>query len=204
MNPRLLALLAGVMTVSGGVAVFTYGSASTVFVDLQDAGIANDCNNSLIVCHERVGPRLAARLADAGTPLAPGKKYARIVRQAQTCADGGIFVAGFDKYLLPGAAPTDDNDGTPVEPTRCVPKPCSFVTGMCGHGPRNVTLSVDAPDCVRAPLDGGLTCLRDLGDGDGGKYFGRGNVFPVSQAAGSNCEPVGCSVFYGDDPDVTL
>lgn len=202
MNSKLVALLTSVLTIGGGIAVWTYRSPDTVFSDLQDAGIGPDCNLSIIECHELIGPRLAARLADAGTPLVPGKKYARIARQAQTCKDGGVFVAGFDKYT--GGVDTDDNDGMPVEPSRCVMRLCSNYTGFCGHGPRNVAVANDAPDCVRAPLDGGLTCLRDLHDGDGGRWFGTGNVFPVAQAAGSNCEPVGCSVMAGDDPDTSL
>lgn len=58
--------------------------------------------------------------------------------------------------------------------------------------------------CVRAPLDGGQLCLRDLHDGDGGKFFGTGNVFPVGQQAGTNCDAVVCGVFYGDDPNTSL
>jgi hypothetical protein len=60
------------------------------------------------------------------------------------------------------------------------------------------------PLCARAPLDGGNTCLRDLGDGDGGKFFGTGNVFPASQVAGSNCDQVNCTVIYGDSPETSL
>lgn len=64
--------------------------------------------------------------------------------------------------------------------------------------------AVVTPLCVRAPLDGGTSCLRDVHDGDGGKFFGTGNVFPATQVAGSNCDAVSCTVLYGDDPDQTL
>jgi hypothetical protein len=54
------------------------------------------------------------------------------------------------------------------------------------------------PLCARAPLDGGLMCLRN------GTFFGTGNVFPASQATGSNCDAVSCAVFAGDDPNTSL
>jgi len=57
--------------------------------------------------------------------------------------------------------------------------------------------------CVRAPLDGGTDCLRNDGI-SGPRFFGTGNVFPASQATGSNCEQVECTVVYGEDPDETL
>lgn len=66
-------------------------------------------------------------------------------------------------------------------------------------------VQVMTPLCVRAPLDGGNTCLRAGGELDGGnRFFGTGNVFPAGQAAGSNCEPVECTVLAGEDPDVSL
>ncbi len=63
--------------------------------------------------------------------------------------------------------------------------------------------TVATPLCVRAPLDGGQLCRRSLPDG-GTRFNGKGNVFPASQAAGSNCDQVACSVFLGDNPDTSL
>jgi hypothetical protein len=63
-------------------------------------------------------------------------------------------------------------------------------------------VNVTTPLCVRAPLDGGNTCLRD--DGSGPRFFGTGNVFPAAQASGTNCDQVECTVVYGDDPAVSL
>ncbi len=60
------------------------------------------------------------------------------------------------------------------------------------------------PRCVRAPLDGGALCQRSERDG-GFRYFGAGNVFLSSESNGhAQCEPCGCSVMYGDNPDVDL
>lgn len=54
------------------------------------------------------------------------------------------------------------------------------------------------PRCVRAPLDGGQLCRRRLPDG-GTRYFGAGNVMPVSESNGhATCEPCGCAVVFGD------
>jgi hypothetical protein len=53
------------------------------------------------------------------------------------------------------------------------------------------------PRCVRAPLDGGLGCQRRFPDG-GTRFFGTGNVMPVDAGVGASCEPVACSVMFGD------
>jgi hypothetical protein len=53
------------------------------------------------------------------------------------------------------------------------------------------------PRCVRAPLDGGLGCVRRLDDG-GTRYFGAGNVMPADAGVGAACEACGCRIFYGD------
>lgn len=72
-------------------------------------------------------------------------------------------------------------------------------TGM----PQFASVAQQTPLCVRAPLDGGhLGCRRDEHDG-GSRDFGRGNVFPAVDGVGT-CEPVQCSVMYGDDPEVDL
>lgn len=59
------------------------------------------------------------------------------------------------------------------------------------------------PRCVRAPLDGGLGCTRRLADG-GTRFFGTGNVMPVDAGVGAQCEPCGCGVMFGDNPNVDL
>jgi hypothetical protein len=180
-----------------------------MFVDLQDAGIGPDCTNRLIVCSERINPVLRVRLADAGYPLPPARKYARVVRQAFSCPnpDGGtreLIVPGFEQY-----SPGNDSPQIP-EPERCIDRPCTDLAGFCGNGPKNVALAsgiagFGTPPCVRAPLDGGLACQRLGALADGGTaFFGRGNVFPVDAGTGAQCEPVECAVFFGDNPDVSL
>lgn len=207
MSPALRALVASVLVAGGGVAVYSYRSASTTFADLQAAGIGTDCANRLIICSERVNPVLRNRLADAGYPLPAARKYARVVRQAFNCPnpDGGVrqlIVPGFERFSAV-------NDGAAVpDPERCIDRPCTDLPGFCGNGPKNVALASGivghgrAP-CVRAPLDGGLGCTRRLADG-GTRFFGRGNVFPFDAGVGAQCEPVECAVMFGDNPDTDL
>ncbi len=197
MNPTLRNLLAVALVAGGGIAVYSYKDAATTFVDLQNAGtgIGADCSPRLIVCHERLNPMLRARLVDAGFPPGP-KKYARVVRQAFKCpsVDGGqpeLVVPGFERFSV-------GNDGAETpDPNRCVDQPCTTYTGFCGNGPKNVRLATDAPACVRAPVGGPDTCLRAI-PGEGTRFYGQGNVFSASEAAGSGCEPVGCTIFAGD------
>jgi hypothetical protein len=58
--------------------------------------------------------------------------------------------------------------------------------------------------CVRPKFDAGLTCLRR--DADGGAYsFGDRNVMQRTDAVDPlQCEPVECSIVYGDDPESDL
>lgn len=58
------------------------------------------------------------------------------------------------------------------------------------------------PRCVRAPV-GVQTCQRDEGDG-GSRWFGDLNVFPAALAKGSGCQPVSCTVMFGDQPETDL
>lgn len=79
-----------------------------------------------------------------------------------------------------------------------------------------VSISSDDPDpaslqgCVQAPLDGGGNCLGRWEDPFHGRrlgwrYNGAGNAFPARDSNGDpSCEPVGCAVLFGDNPDVDL
>lgn len=136
-------------------------------------------------------------LTDAGSPCVPILVDCdwRITPLMLSClADAGI-ATGPQLYqrleLIDLRCPAVDGGfafGGPFDSNGCPAFPAAAVT----------------PGCVRAPLDGGQLCLRDLHDGDGGKWFGTGNVFPLSQRAGSNCDAVVCGVFYGDDPETSL
>jgi hypothetical protein len=74
-------------------------------------------------------------------------------------------------------------------------------TGM----PQFASVTTQAPRCARAPLDGGLDCLRTGAAVDGGaRFFGTGNVFLAGEASGTQCEAVQCGVVFGDDADLDL
>lgn len=49
--------------------------------------------------------------------------------------------------------------------------------------------------CVRRPV-GNKSCLK------GGRDPGDLNRFPAAEATGSGCEPVACSIVFGEDPDL--
>ena len=56
----------------------------------------------------------------------------------------------------------------------------------------------DAP-CVRRPEGAPVaSCLRRESDG-GSRDFGTLNRFPADEAVGASCEPVACSIVFGED-----
>ena len=62
-----------------------------------------------------------------------------------------------------------------------------------------VELRITTAKCVRA-TGKATTCQRRLADG-GSRYFGALNRFPATEAVGTGCEAVACSVFAGEDAD---
>ena len=70
--------------------------------------------------------------------------------------------------------------------------------------PQFMQVAQQTPLCTRAPVAGGTGCQRSERDG-GFRFFGSGNVFPAAESNGDpSCEPVGCSVLFGDDADRDL
>jgi hypothetical protein len=80
-----------------------------------------------------------------------------------------------------------------------------FVGLRCpgADGGSSFSVTTQTPRCVRAPLDGGLDCLRTP-PGGAPTFFGTGNVFAAGEASGTQCEPVSCAVVFGDNPDTDL
>lgn len=198
MSPALRNLLVLVAVTAAGVAVYT-GLPSTTIPQTVAAGITTDCAARIIVCPERIGPALRARLAAAGDVLPAGKKYAKVAINGWQCPnpDGGVVevvAAALQKAL-------SNDDYELPDPNRCSSLPCSAIAGFCASGQLAVRLASvggAVPGCVRAPYDGGTDCLRT------GAFFGAGNVFPVGQSTGTQCEPVECTVLFGDDPSADL
>lgn len=63
----------------------------------------------------------------------------------------------------------------------------------------SVELRTTTAKCVRAPFMN-TTCLHREPDG-GARFIGEYNRFPASEAAGSGCESVACSVYVGENAD---
>jgi hypothetical protein len=142
---------------------------------MADAGLS--CTAQLITCDMRVGQQARDWAAANSLTLGP-QRYQRLRIVGARCAVDGGFAWGI---------PLDDN-------------------GL----PQFVSVAQVTPLCVRAPLDGGTDCLRAGFSGIDGTtptapaFFGTGNVFPASLSSGTQCEPVACSVMFGDNPDVSL
>ena len=218
MNPTLRNLLITIGAVTTtGLLVWTYAPSDTpiTFSQLQTAGtgINADCSPVVAVTREDVGPRLRARLLDAGAVLRPLQTHARLYRQAFRCpmADGGadLVVPGLRRFgALVGQKDATDEDDTQPGPLFEVARVLTCATvldgGFCGNGPLNVALAPgEVPPCVRANFDAGLMCRRLLADG-GSFQFGDGNVGPRGDAVAPNvaCEAVECGVYYGEGPEV--
>lgn len=203
MSPGLRNLLALVAVTAAGVAVYT-GLPTTTIPQTVAAGITTDCAARIIVCPERIGPALRARLAAAGDVLPASQKYAKVAINGWQCPnlDGGVVevvAAALQKVL-------SSDDYELPDPNRCSSLPCSAIAGFCASGQLAVRLASvggAAPDCVRAPV-GVLTCLRDPPGAAPAAFFGEMNVFPAAEASGPGCQPVACTVMSGDNPDVDL
>lgn len=59
--------------------------------------------------------------------------------------------------------------------------------------------AMDVAPCVRRPEGAPVaSCLRRAEDGEV-RDFGALNRFPASEAVGAGCEPVACSIVFGED-----
>lgn len=87
----------------------------------------------------------------------------------------------------------------------------TFVTagGVATVEGKKVSAELDrsVKGCVRAPLDGGTDCLRQvprtkldatLGDNEA-RYFGAGNCFPKREAVGAQCETMALTTCAGGE-----
>lgn len=198
MHQRLLALAALVAAGGAGVVYFVNfedAKAERALVDVGSWEILDRDSCSISTCNTAQCVAAQNILTDAGSQCAP-----RFVdcdfrigqRVRNLAADAGVSLSPkkYQRIRLVGL--------------RC-PVDGGFAYGvpMTDAGWPVYATSTQTPRCVRAPLDGGTTCRRRFPDG-GTRFFGTGNVFPSSEAAGSNCEPCGCSVFFGDRPDSDL
>lgn len=198
---QLLGAATLLVGLAAGSVVYFSGSSATTDLDSLTGGLGlldlvdrSQC--SVAVCNAPACTAAKNILQDAGSPCTVGfvdcsVRVGPVARAIS--ADAGLVLSS-----------------ALYQPLRLVGMRCPVDGGFTYGVPVDdagwplFALSLRVPGCVRAPLDGGTNCLRDLHDGDGGRWFGTGNVFSAANAAGSNCDQVECTVIYGDDPDQTL
>ncbi len=220
MRQRIIAISAVLMSLAvGSLALFDWETATVVrafdsdweFIDKDKCDLSpcnaqaciaaqnhiNDAGFPCLVrfaeCEMRINQRLRGAAAANGLTLGP-KRYQQLKFPIERC-------------IVPAKCSTTPDGGFTEDggcPGRVLPGGPTFGLALDDAGwPMMGNVSVATPPCVRAPLDGGLNCQRGLPDG-GSRFFGTGNVFPVAQAVGAQCEPVACAVFFGDNPDTDL
>lgn len=200
MRQRLLALAALVASAGAGTLVFVNWDTGDrvrprhgAFEILEDA----DCTPS--ACGVAACTQANNILTDAGSSCTTRLITCDNVRVGpaarQWAADNGLTLSASKYQTLRFIG------------LRCPGTDGGFAFGIPMNDaglPQFMSVSQQTPKCVRAPLAGGTGCQRSQRDG-GFRYFGAGNVFPAAESNGhASCEPVGCRVLFGDNPDTDL
>lgn len=201
LKARLLALAAALSVLAAGTVTFlNWNTANSLDSLTGGVGLLETIDRSkcsVAACNAPTCVTAQGILNDAGTPCTVGfvDCDVRIGAPARAmAADAGVVfsAASYQRARFIGMRCAVDGGFAYTVPVTDAGWPIFAVTTA-------------TPGCVRAPLDGGTSCLRAGAAVDGGsRFFGTGNVFPAAQAAGSNCDAVQCGVIYGDDPSVTL
>lgn len=203
MNPRLKALLGLIGAASigvGGVLVNVYlPKPGVTRADLLDAGITADCNQIAVFCDAELSLEGRSILRDSGLDAGARKRFAHIGMPGLRCGsrqDGGL--------ILPPALRALHESGQVrlLSLDDCDMGSCAANPEVCDASVfgNRTPFVVRPPTHVKAPMDGGTRCRRREPLRDGGtvtRYFGAGNVFPASEAVGSDCVPA-ANAFDGD------
>ncbi len=193
MKARLLALAAIVSALGAGTIVFVRWESGIVDRTIEDFGnleLIDRSTCTMSACNATPCVQALNVLQDAGSACIP--RFAecdfRISQKVRNLASDAGVVLGPQKY----------------QRLRLVALRCPAVDGGVAFGvPFNdagwpvYAVATQPPRCVRAPLDGGLNCVRRLPDA-GTRFFGTGNVMPADAGVGAQCEPCGCSIYFGD------
>lgn len=197
MKQRITAISLALLAASAGaIIVFNWNTATQDLVFSTDWDFVDKSTCDVTPCDAGACDSAQAIIDDAGFPC--NVKFAACnVRvnarlRAAAAANGlTLSVAKYQHIRVPVEICTVDGGRT-------------FGLALDDAGwPILGAVVTSTPPCVRAPLDGGLACRRDEGDG-GSLFLGTGNVFSASLAVGSGCEPVECSIFFGDNSDTDL
>lgn len=199
MRARLLALATLVVSLGAGVVVFVNWDTGEVDRTIDNFGafeVMDRASCSTAACNTAQCVQAQNILADAGSPCVPRFVDCdfRVGQRVRNLAVDAGAQLGPQKYqrlrLVALRCPAADGGN-------------AFGVPFDDNGWPIYAVATATPRCVRAPLDGGLNCRRVLPDG-GTRFFGTGNVMPAAEATGAQCEAVGCSVMFGDNPDTDL
>lgn len=197
MKARLLALAAALSLLGAGAVKLFYFSDATPADGIGLLEMVDRSTCTVAACNAAPCKQAQAVLDDAGTACTVGFSDCsmRIGNATRAMATAQGVTLGPQRY----------------QRVRLIGMRCAVDGGFAYGVPVDdagwpvYAVATTTPLCVRAPLDGGTDCLRS-GDpfSPDPRFFGTGNVFPVGQSSGSQCEPVECSVFAGDDPETSL
>lgn len=200
MRQRILALAAALSALGAGSVVFLRWETAEVDRVLENPSqwewVDRD-SCTVRACSSNACQRALDHLQDAGSACVPRLVACdfRVSQRMRNCfADAGVAISSKKYQRLELTA------------IRCpgVDGGLTFGTAFDDAGCPVDAAAVTTPRCVRAPVAGGTGCRRSERDG-GFRYFGAGNVFPAAESNGHvSCEPVGCSVVFGDNPDTDL
>jgi hypothetical protein len=203
MRQRLLAIIAALSAagIGGGALVFVQWnephSIEHVVVNVQDWDLMDSTSCDPRACNTAACTTAQNHLTDAGSACVTRLVACdwRITPRMRTAAAESGVTLGPKKYqrLEVGALRCPGADGGFAWAVPLTDAGWPVVSDVVAVTPR----------CVRAPHDGGLGCNRRLDDG-GLRFFGTGNVMPADAGVGAQCEPVGCSIIFGDDPSEDL
>lgn len=194
MKALLLKLAAFLITLSPGSIAYVNFNNGTPDVTMDAPGsleILDKSDCSMLACAGQTQCVTANNhLADAGSPCVVrlSECTVRVGARARILAAGAGATLGTAKYqrvrFIAMRCPLDVGGnafGVPTDDT----------------GWPSFTVATVAPRCARAPT--AVADCKRVGP-DGTRNIGAKNVFPASQSTGTQCEPVECSVMYGDEP----
>jgi hypothetical protein len=189
---KLLAVPLGAVAV-GAASYFLFAAPERINVLAQN-------ERGVLTCNEYLSPKVRAQAKADGRNMKARKRYASVSRVV-ACAspDGGQCNDETDALIFFG----DTTEREVVGTGRCILEPCDE---RCDT-PKRLSIAVSPCVIPRCENDAGeydesvppSDCRRRSKNLEGNfetRWFGC-NVFPASEAVGTECEPAACEVWSG-------